>query len=1042
MVALLAAAGPDGLSTDRLADELYGDELTSGWEASVRQHVRRLRKTIGVQEIATRNGRYILNVPTDQVDLWLLLDADDLDLHSVPQALVHELLSGEPFTNIEPSPLLQQSHEPIASARLRLLQRMTEHAVVDWSAKTLLSTRTLATRSNYQEDVLAAVLELHLACGQVAAASELGAKAQQFLFHEMHVGLSAHLQALLDRIEVLAQNPTSRPDEPIGEVVTGRVVGMYEPAVSSWMIERPRLRAAIVHGLTCEGVGVLISGDSGSGKSALAQSVVPALAAAGQHVLWLSGRRGSSGAYQPFLTALPSLEADLAPLIDGGGNELLRMQCWGAVRRRLTTEFGDLPLVLVVDDAQWLDTHSQALVVFLASTQDDAAPRLLAIGRDDPAAHDWAHFSNEITRLGLTIVEVDAFDHDELLELIGLYHQTSTSMQRYDFASTLLHQRASLPAVAHELIRSADPDTLSVTKGRADRATASLWVDKVDEIAQLVAATAAAVGMRFRLDAIADLTDFDLDTIVEASETLLRAGVWVPEQRLDEFSFRHVLIHAEFDSVLDKVDRRRLHLRLGEEADARGDVHASASHFVQAGALAGNDRVVQTLLTSAREFHRRGSYREAVDAFFLANRFAGEQLDIDDLLDFSSAVSSSGGDGWGLRLAAFERALEQDDAERCLDAALHGALTTEDSMGQTRRVDMLERVDADQLGDQRRAEHAAALARELGLLGLHDRAVETSTRAMAQVSEPEDRFTAWLGSWASCRALPPDKWPPLPADRGKVSRPELVSRLAQVEFGLALVTGDDAEARQRFHEFASHPAIADDPLRSWHRGLAETTLHFVDGGWDDSRRVADETFRAASEQGVVAAFGARLAQEFVLQWIVGQHAALLAQFGSAAPDVHDTVLAQAAYAVILAEYEEHHQQAAALIGEVATRAIEHRSPLSPSTAALLATAPSALRSAETNQTLRATLEPFLGSALVTGAVLSHLGPASWSLARLATSPDEQIDLLHQACNEADRWNLRLWSVVCQRDLAALTKDQKLRAAARDLAAGTQLEILL
>jgi len=50
--------------------------------------------------------------------------------------------------------------------------------------------------------------------------------------------------------------------------------------------------------------------------------------------------------------------------------------------------------------------------------------------------------------------------------------------------------------------------------------------------------------------------------------------------------------------------------------------------------------------------------------------------------------------------------------------------------------------------------------------------------------------------------------------------------------------------------------------------------------------------------------------------------------------------------------------------------------------------------------------------------------------------------LHQACNEADRWNLRLWSVVCQRDLAALTKDQKLRAAARDLAAGTQLEILL
>lgn len=1041
IVALLAVAGPDGLTTDRLADELYGDELTAGWEGSIRQHIRRLRKKIGLQEIALRSGRYMLDVPATEVDLWTLFAVDELDLTTLSQDLLLELLGGEPFSGVELSPLLQASEESIATTRARLLTRMAEPGY-DWSPQTLLGARTLVARSDYREDLLIAVLDLHLS-GNHIRGHELAIKASHAIINEARLRISPALQARIDKIAAVANDPTraiATTDEPRSPGVAGRVVGVFADGTGTAMIARPPLQTAIENQLA--ETAVLATGESGSGKSALVQSLVPRLAASGHHVLWLSGRRGSTAAYQPFLAALPSVESALAPLMDDGGNELLRMKCWGAIRRRLSTQFADLPLILIVDDAQWLDSHSQALLTYLCSTQDDTAPTLLAIGREDPMARDWTRFCNELRTLGIVTIDVPAFDRDELLDLIRIYHQASTSKQRHDFVATLVHIRADLPLVAHELIRSADPDTLALAGDGANHRASGFWVERIADPARQIAATAAAAGQRFRLATISALTEFDTDTILDASEELTQAGLWVSEQRLDEFSFRHILIHADFEAVLKKADRARLHLRLGEEASERSDIHACAAHLLEAGVLAGTDRVRDALLASARQFHRNGSYREAVNNFTNAHRLADHQLDVLDLLHFSSAVSRSGGDGWELRATAFEQALRAGDASQCLDVALHEALATENVMGQQRRVDMLERVPVHELTDARRAEHAAALARELGLLGLHKLAVETAIDAMDQFTEPDDRFTAWLGSWASCRSLPPDMWPKLPEDRKMVSRPELVSRLAQVEFGLAFVRGDDIAARHYLAEFASDPATESDPVRSWHRGLAETTLCFVDGRWDDARQIADRTFGTASERGVVAAFSTRLAQEFVLQWVLGQHGALLRQFGDAAPDIHDTQLAQAAFATILAEHDDHQSAARERIAQIARQSLDHQSPLSAATAALLASTPSELRSIDTNEILKHILQPFLGSALIPGAALSHLGPASWSLARLAAQPDDEIALMRQACDEAEQWNLKLWSVICLRDLAALTNDDGIEAAARHKAAGTQLEVLL
>jgi len=79
---------------------------------------------------------------------------------------------------------------------------------------------------------------------------------------------------------------------------------------------------------------------------------------------------------------------------------------------------------------------------------------------------------------------------------------------------------------------------------------------------------------------------------------------------------------------------------------------------------------------------------------------------------------------------------------------------------------------------------------------------------------------------------------------------------------------------------------------------------------------------------------------------------------------------------------------------------------------------------------------------VVGASISHLGPASLTLARLTPSEPDKAALVRQACDEADRWNLRLWSVMCRLELADVEDSAELRSAARSLAAGSSLEGLV
>jgi len=79
--------------------------------------------------------------------------------------------------------------------------------------------------------------------------------------------------------------------------------------------------------------------------------------------------------------------------------------------------------------------------------------------------------------------------------------------------------------------------------------------------------------------------------------------------------------------------------------------------------------------------------------------------------------------------------------------------------------------------------------------------------------------------------------------------------------------------------------------------------------------------------------------------------------------------------------------------------------------------------------------------LVVGASISHAGPVALSLSRITNDHADQVALLQQACDEADQWNLRLWSVVARLELADISASTELRNQAQSLAAGSSLTSL-
>jgi DNA-binding SARP family transcriptional activator len=118
LLAVLALSAGQPVSVDRLATAVWGEGLSVDARANVQSNVRRLRRLLGAELVATRGGGYALEVEPDQVDALRFDRLLDLATAAPDRATQRDRLvaalglwRGTPFDNVR-SDWLEHTQAP------------------------------------------------------------------------------------------------------------------------------------------------------------------------------------------------------------------------------------------------------------------------------------------------------------------------------------------------------------------------------------------------------------------------------------------------------------------------------------------------------------------------------------------------------------------------------------------------------------------------------------------------------------------------------------------------------------------------------------------------------------------------------------------------------------------------------------------------------------------------------------------------------------------------------------------------------------------
>lgn len=371
------------------------------------------------------------------------------------------------------------------------------------------------------------------------------------------------------------------------------------------------------------GGSVVLTGSSGIGKTAVMDAIGSAAAARGERVLRVAGaetdRWISSSALADLLSQIPAefvedLPAPQRAAVNGvllrsrshGGGSRARLARRLAWRALLVRCLDQGPVLLLVDDAQWLDAASADVITYAARRVNDGAMRAVVAERWPEQGEIQLSRATALAPLPVTEVVVPPLAPDDLAELLDLYGLPARAASKLHadsggnpylalalggaFAdrSTIAGRPAPLPQRIHALLQErlaglsdqvretlllaalATRPTMELLL-RAGRSEAE-WDIRVAEAAGLLVTDGSAV--RFTPPAVATV-------IAESTSAAHRSAV-------------HNTLKVV---VTDDVERARHHALASANPDAE---------------------VARSLVTAAEDARRRGARGLAAELYLLA----------------------------------------------------------------------------------------------------------------------------------------------------------------------------------------------------------------------------------------------------------------------------------------------------------------------------------------------------------------------------------------------------------------------------------------
>jgi len=372
------------------------------------------------------------------------------------------------------------------------------------------------------------------------------------------------------------------------------------------------------------GGALVVRGDAGIGKSTLLEAASERAAGLGAVIASTRGVQSEAqlpfaGLHQLLRPFLPYIDRLPAPqrralesafgIADGDAPDvyLVGLASLGLLSEAATQG----PLVLLVEDAQWLDPPSWDVVAFLARRVDAEPIVVLAAARSGvPSGVDEAGLPE--------------------LFLTGLSDEAATQ---------LLHRSAAdLPLDLMARVRTygaGNPLALNELPKIADALAAEIVGEPVPLTARLEQAFSAQLD---ELDAdqralvlVAALEESDLSLLTQAAELLVghalpsdaweaiaEAGLGTPSPA--GFRFRHPLIRSAVQHATSSAERRRAHAAL---AEVLAETAESAVWHRAAAASGPDEAIAEALGEAADSAFRRGACDVAVAAYERAARLTG-----------------------------------------------------------------------------------------------------------------------------------------------------------------------------------------------------------------------------------------------------------------------------------------------------------------------------------------------------------------------------------------------------------------------------------
>ncbi len=420
----------------------------------------------------------------------------------------------------------------------------------------------------------------------------------------------------------------------------GRRTDVAWDAVAHALVARDVELASVRHHLSTEARAVTVLGVAGAGKSSLLSTAASSAASQGWGVIRVRGRATETMlGFATLLDLIDSREVpdgEVATLADsirrrvlgyGGGGTPEALTLRRDVHQWLLGLAHDAPLLVVVDDVQWVDPTSWLVLAFVANRVAQSQVSFLFASRAGTAPAGLED---------TPVVHLTALRPQDAAELLDSARPTLDPLVR----ASIVDRAAGNPLALLELGRdpggaaSSDATALHTVPASIEAAFAA-DLPRLPEATRKVLLLAAAGGDDLTVLARAAGRPGHLARHLEPAE---RAGLVRVSGR--QIVFRHPLIESTVYDLASATQRQQAHAALAGLYDAEDDRHV----WHRAAAADGPDETVSAeLMASAERMQRRGAQEEAAEAIVRAAELTADPDVRDDRMLIGVGMSSAVG---------------------------------------------------------------------------------------------------------------------------------------------------------------------------------------------------------------------------------------------------------------------------------------------------------------------------------------------------------------------------------------------------------------